>query len=227
MTHFGWGAFHGLEAALLASQGWGASHDFGRGLGTLFGTEHVDIGTLAGPGTRAAEALVFKRYPCNIYLNLVVALLEDAPAGVDRIELALPWVPHLDCPQPTDLRQARNSAQAAAAIAGAGDVSYAAFSGPAGPWRPEPEVARLLPRIELHMDKASPTGLKNAVVTVRAWHGDALLHEASGAMRDLKSWGVEHATRLMGPADPHHGVQSLYGDSIMQGFGHVLARLKA
>jgi hypothetical protein len=227
MTHFGWGAFHGLEAALLASQGWGASHDVGRGLATLFGAEHVDVQALAGPGTRAAEALVFKRYPCNIYLNLVVALLDGVPTGVDRIELTLPWVPHLDCAQPRDLRQARNSAQAVAAIAGAGDVSYAAFSGPAGPWRPKPRVARLLSRIELKMDKSAPTGLKNAVVTVRAWRGDRLVHDASGAMRDLKGWGVEHASRLIGPADPHHAVQALYGGSIMQGFGHVQARLEA
>lgn len=224
MTHFGWGAFHGLEAALLASRGWGASHDFRRGLGTLFGEENVDLRRLAGPGTSAAEALVFKRYPCNIYLNLVVSLLEDAPSGVDRIELALPWIPHLDCPAPIDLRQARNSAQAVAAIAGAGDISYAAFSGVAGPWTPKPEVARLLPTIELCMDKDAPTGLKSAVVGVRTWRGNELVHQASGAMRDLDSWGIEHARRLIGPADPHGHAQAVYGGSIAEAFAHVLGR---
>ncbi|WP_459618533.1 MmgE/PrpD family protein [Bordetella sp. 2513F-2] len=227
MTHFGWGALHGLEAALLASQGWKASRDFQRGLGTLFGQDHVDASRLTIDGPRAAEALVFKRYPCNIYLNLLVAILEDVIDGgpVDRIEVSMPWVPHLDCPAPGDLRQARNSAQAVAAIAGSGDISYAAFSGPPGPWIPAPAVGRLLPHIELKMDQDAPTGLKNAVVAARVWRHGSLILESTRSMQDLRGWGIEHARRLMGPEDPHGGVAALYEGSYISGFGHVRRRL--
>jgi hypothetical protein len=227
MTHFGWGALHGLEAALLAARGWEASRDFQRGLGTLFGQDHVDASRLAAAGSKAAEALVFKRYPCNIYLNLLVAILEEAVgnAPVDRIEIAMPWIPHLDCAAPRDLRQARNSAQAVAAIAGAGDISYAAFSAPPGPWVPAPGVARLLPHIDLRMDRDAPTGLKNAVIAARIWRGGAMIHEARRSMQDLRGWGIEHARRLMGPDDPHGGVAALYEGSYSRGFEHLKSRL--
>ncbi|HYG45454.1 MAG TPA: MmgE/PrpD family protein [Bordetella sp.] len=226
MTHFGWGALHGLEAALLASQGWDASRDFERGLATLFGADHVDATRLSAGGTKAADALVFKRYPCNIYLNLLVAILEevDGPA-IDQIDVAMPWVLHLDCGAPKDLRQARNSAQAVAAIAGAGDISYAAFSGPSGPWIPRPDVARLLPNIRLNMDRDAPTGLKNARISARVWRGGAVIHEATRSMQDLRGWGIEHARRLMGPSDPDGGVAALYEGSYRRGFDYVKHRL--
>jgi hypothetical protein len=226
MTHFGWGALHGLEAALLASQGWEASRDFQRGLATLFGPDNVDTTRLAADGPKAADALVFKRYPCNIYLNLLVAILEEAKDGpIDRIEVTMPWVPHLDCPAPKDLRQARNSAQAVAAIAGAGDISYAAFSGPSGPWIPRAEVARLLPQVHLDMDRDAPTGLRNAVIAARVWRGGVVVHEAKRSMQDLRGWGIEHARRLMGPSDPDAGVAALYQGSYRGGFDYVRDRL--
>jgi hypothetical protein len=228
MTHFGWGTLHGLEAALLASQGWGASRDFQRGLATLFGEDRVAADRLAVAGPKAAEALVFKRYPCNIYLNLLVAIVEEAGDGpVDRIDVTMPWVPHLDCAAPKDLRQARNSAQAVAAIAGAGDISYAAFSGPPGPWVPRPEVARLLPEIHLEMDRDAPTGLKNAVIGARVWRGGSVVHEAQRSMQDLRGWGIEHARGLMGPVDPEGGVGALYEGSYRRGFDYVKGRLSA
>lgn len=227
MTHFGWGALHGLEAALLASQGWEASRDFPKGLATLFGEDRVDAERLCEPGPKAAQALVFKRYPCNIYLNLLVAILEEVvqDGPVDRIDVAMPWVPHLDCAAPRDLRQARNSAQAVAAIAGAADISYAAFSGPPGAWMPRAEVARLLPHIHLAMDRDAPTGLKNAVISARIWRNGAVVHEARRSMQDLRGWGAAHARRLMGPDDPHGGVAALYDGSYKAGYDHVRARL--
>ena len=220
LTHFGWGAVHGFEAALLASEGWGASHDFHRGLATLFGEDRVDARRLDESGTRATDALVFKRYPCNIYLNLVVTLLEAAEGPVDRIDVELPWVPHLDCPAPRDLRQARNSAQAVAAIAGAGDISYAAFSGPPGPWVPSDEVRRLLPNVRVTMDEAAATGLTSAVVAVKAWRGGDVVLDSGKAMRELGGWGVEHARRLIG-ADDTRTADALYGGSHRQAFEYV------
>jgi hypothetical protein len=50
MTHFGWGAAHGLEAALLACEGWDASHDVQRALASLFGEGHVNLDAMLEPG---------------------------------------------------------------------------------------------------------------------------------------------------------------------------------
>jgi hypothetical protein len=227
MTHFGWGAAHGLEAALLASQGWDASHDVQRALSSLFGEGRVDPAAITNdyPGPSAAVGLVFKRYPCNIYLNLVVLMLEEVKERpVDRVEIKMPWIPHLDCANPRDIRQARNSAQAVAAIAGAGDASYAAFSGPRGPWMPAAEVMRLIENVELVADRSAPTRLSEAVVGLRAWRGGSLVQDGTRAMRDLRGWGVEHARRLMGADDASGGVEALYGGSFIRGFEHVKKR---
>lgn len=226
MTHFGWGALHGLESALLAAEGWDASHDLDKALSSLFGSGQIDLSPLTLPcATRAARSLVFKRYPCNIYLNASVTLLEQArDKPLDHIEVRMPWIPHLDCPAPRNLRQARNSAQAVAAIAGAGEASYAAFSGPPGPWRATPEVAALLPHVELVADKAAPTRLDQAVVGVRAWRGGALVLDARRAMRELGGWGVEHARRLLGVHAGDPGVDAIYLGSVLDGFRHVSTR---
>lgn len=226
MTHFGWGAAHGLEAALLACEGWDASHDVERALASLFGEGRVNRDAILEHGGPAAAAgLVFKRYPCNIYLNLVVVMLDEVPVRpVDRIEITMPWIPHLDNAAPRDVRQARNSAQAVAAIAGSGDTSYAAFSGPLGPWHPVADVARLLPNVVLVADRAAPTRLSEASVGVRAWRGGSLVQDSTRAMRDLDSWGVEHARKLIGVDAPTRDVDALYGGSLLQGYEYVKAR---
>jgi hypothetical protein len=223
MTHFGWGAAHGLKAALLAAEGWDASLDVERALQSLFGAAQVNpAAILQAEGPRAAEGLVFKRYPCNIYLNLVAVLLDEVvERPVDRVQITMPWIPHLDCPLPRDIRQARNSAQGVAAIVGAGDASYAAFSGPPGAWMPTPEVRSLLGRVELVADRDAPTRLDPASVTVHAWRGGALVQEATRAVRDNRSWGAEHARRLLGDADAEGTVDALYGHSVHAAFEHV------
>ena len=227
MTHFGWGTLHGLEAALLAAHGWSASVDLQKALSTLFGEGNVGLDRIAcdDPRLSAATGLVFKHYPCNIYTNLVVQMLAGvSESPVERIHVRMPWIPHLDCPAPRDVRQARNSAQAVAAIAGAGDTSYAAFSGPPGAWSPAPGVKRLLANVEIEMDKNAPTRLSEAVLAVRAWRGGVLVLDAQGGMRDLKGWGREHAQRLIHPADAHGGIEALYGGGYLDGYAHVKAR---
>jgi len=223
MTHFGWGAAHGLEAALLAAEGWDAAHDLDKALSSLSGGGTVDASSIAGPGgLGAAAGLVFKRYPCNIYLNALVSLLEQVPERpVERIEIRMPWIPHLDCPAPRDIRQARNSAQAVAAIAGAGDTSYAAFSGPRGRWIAKPEVAALLPRVQLVADPAAPTRLDQATVAVRAWRGGRQVLDERRAMRELGGWGVEHARRLSGAPAQSRGLDVLYSGTITGAYRYV------
>ena len=230
MTHFGWGTLHGLEAALLAAQGWSASNDLQKALSTLFGEGNVGLERIVGDDTRltAATGLVFKHYPCNIYTNLLVQMLAKVnEAPLERIEVRMPWIPHLDCPAPRDVRQARNSAQAVVAIAGAGDTSYAAFSGPSGPWNPAPGVRRLLGNVALEMDKSAPTRLNEAVLAVRAWRGGQMVLDGEASMRDLRGWGREHAERLLQPGDPHGGLDALYGGGYLDGYAYVKARSKS
>ena len=229
VTHFGWGTIHGLEAALLAAEGWPASHDMGRALSTLFAGSQIDLSAMVTQyPLSVTEALVFKWYPCNIYTNLAVLMLENLDERtVDAVEITMPWIPHLDCPEPRNVRQARNSAQAVAAIAAAGDTSYAAFSGPGGRWEPTAKVAQLLSRIRLTMDRSLPTNLDAAEVGVRVQRNSKIILEARKSMKDLHGWGREHAKRLMGSEDQRGSIDALYGSSIVEGFRHVQNRREA
>lgn len=229
MTHFGWGTYHGVEAALLAANDWSASNDLQRALSTLFGEGKVDLSRMTANDNKyeAVNSLVFKHYPCNIYTNLVVQLLSRVNSSqVDRIEVAMPWIPHLDCPLPKDVRQARNSLQAVAAIAGAGDTSYAAFSGSLGPWQPSASVSRLLPHVSLIMDKEAPTKLSEATITVRAWRSGNLILDAKGEMNDLKGWGRAHAERLLAGLDSKESLEALYDQSYSFGYSYLKQRLQ-
>ena len=228
MTHFGWGSFHGVEAALLAANGWSASNDLDRALSTLFGEGKVDLTRLmTSKGEyEAANSLVFKHYPCNIYTNLVVQLLDTVNATpVDRIHVKMPWIPHLDCPSPKDVRQARNSLQAVAAIAGVGDTSYSAFSGPSGPWQPTRDVSRLLPHVNLEMDKNAPTKLSEAKIAVRAWREDSLVLDAHAAMSDLKGWGRTHAQGLINGIGQKEALEAMYDQSYVHGYTYLKERM--
>ena len=228
MTHFGWGTFHGVEAALLAANDWSASNDLFRALSTLYGEGKVDLTRmkLADSHYDAPSGLVFKHYPCNIYTNLVVQMLATVnTTPVDQIEVNMPWIPHLDCPAPKDVRQARNSLQAVAAIAGAGGTSYSAFSGPSGAWQPSPEVARLLPNIVLKMDKDAPTKLSEAKIAVRAWRAGSLVLDTHGAMLDLKGWGRGHAESLLTGLAQQEGLEALYDQSYSNGYAYLKNRM--
>lgn len=224
ITHFGWGAAHGLEAALLAAEDWSASTDVEKALASLFGSSTIDAAAIMQDTGAAVAALVFKRYPCNIYLNVLVSLLEQIDARpLDRIEVAMPWVPHLDCAAPADVRAARNSAQAVAAIAGAGPVSYAAFSGPPGRWMPSSAVRTLLPHVHIAMDRAAPTRLNEAMVGLVAWRDGKRVLQAERPVRDLKGWGVEHAQTLLGPGRDEP-LAALYAGPLLGAYSYVAQR---
>jgi hypothetical protein len=228
MTHFGWGTFHGVESALLAANGWSASNDLFRALSTLFGEGKVDLERmqLEDGHFDAANNLVFKLYPCNIYTNLVVQMLTTVSATpVDKIHVTMPWIPHLDCPAPKDMRQARNSLQAVAAIAGAGGTSYSSFSSPDGAWQPSLAVSQLLPNVVLEMDKEAPTKLNEAKISVRAWRDGSLVLDAHGAMHDLKGWGRVHAESLLAGLEQQEGLEALYDQTYSKGYAYLKKRI--
>jgi MmgE/PrpD N-terminal domain len=135
LTHFGWAAAHGLEAAWLATLGYTATTNLEQIAGSLFPGCEVAPELLApdslapGPALSWPARIIFKNYPCNIYLNPLVAILRDnshEPFGHAVVEM--PPVGHLDNPVASGTRQMRNSAQAVAAIASCLPGRYDSFT---------------------------------------------------------------------------------------------------
>jgi hypothetical protein len=130
LTHFGWAAAHGLEAAWLATLGYTATTNLGQISGTLFpGSEVVRESLEAGAALSWPGRIVFKNYPCNIYLNPLVAILrDDSREPFGHVVIEMPPVAHLDNPGARGARQMRNSAQAVAAIANCLPCRYDSFT---------------------------------------------------------------------------------------------------
>ena len=86
LTHFGWAAAHGLEAAWLATLGYTANTNLGQIAASLFPGSQVTLDALAPevPLTWPSR-IIFKNYPCNIYLNPLVAILRDNGRGRPRM----------------------------------------------------------------------------------------------------------------------------------------------
>jgi 2-methylcitrate dehydratase PrpD len=223
LTHFGWGTAHGLEAALLAAQGWTASHDLDKALSTLFPGASVrfEPRTFDPELMLTAPDVIFKHYPCNIYLNLVVLGLRDPQlAGTDSGEILIdmPMIPHLDNAKPADVRGARNSAQAVVGIAVGSGTSYQSFCGTAQTWMPTQPVVAAMDRVGLRMDPDLSTRLDEVSVRVADSGGRTSEH----AMRELGSWGADHANRLTSGVLDTGLVEALYGSDHKQAVGTVL-----
>ena len=219
LTHFGWGTAHGLEAALLAGQGWTASHDLEKAFGTLFpAAPPPDLGPIGEHPVITARDVMFKHFPCNIYLNLVVLALErlGVGQGPEPIRIDLPLIPHLDGATPGGVRAARNSAQAVVGIAVGAGTGYPAFCGTADDWRPDGAVTDAMRRVELRMDPDVSTRLDSARVRVSSG-GRSSEH----TMGELTAWGADHALRLTaGVVDPEL-VRVLYGPDVREAFDAV------
>jgi MmgE/PrpD N-terminal domain len=197
LTHFGWAAAHGLEAAWLARLGATASLDVETALHTFYPDSTV-IADFDDAAPRGLKRLFFKRYPCNVYLNLIVLALADGSAsGADAIRIEMPAVRHLDSPRPVDVRQARNSAQAVAAVAVLGDPSYSSFSrapglGHGSDSQREPTLA-----VEVEMDPTAATGLESTAVRVTASRRGAVVADRTVPAMELGPWDLAHARRLV------------------------------
>jgi hypothetical protein len=130
LTHFGWAAAHGLEAAWLATLGYTATTNLDQISGTLFPGSEVARDALDPAAALCWPArIVFKNYPCNIYLNPLVAILrDDSGEPFEHVVIEMPPVAHLDNPAARGARQMRNSAQAVAAIASCLPCRYDSFT---------------------------------------------------------------------------------------------------
>lgn len=200
LTHFGWAAAHGLEAGWLAANGWDASHDAEAALHAIFPKSSIDLATLEpkdGELRFESATILFKRFPCNAYLNPVVIGLGGLDSDPDRIEVQIPAIPHLNRPKPTNIREARYSAQAVAAISVRFPHVYKSFTESTVKLNVDNALNRMMSRVTVVMDQDAPTDLATASIGIRAWsHGVQILNTTQ-ELRQLTEWSLQHAKDLM------------------------------
>lgn len=193
LTHFGYAAAHGLEAALLAAEGWTASHRLDAAYRTLFGVEG-DFSGLGQPDfLTASRPPAFKHYACNVYVNIALRALLRLGLTDGPIEVVLPPVRHLDNATPRDVRQLRNSAQGAIAAVALHGPSYRAFGADTLRIGADVALEQRLSTIAVRIDDARTTSLDEARVDVTTADGTA-----SASARELGPWSEEDLARLRG-----------------------------
>lgn len=199
MSHFGWAAAHGVEAGWLAANDMTASLDLAEILEVFFPAATPDLRTTQTWATMpvAPGRLYFKQYPCNVYLNLVACALRELDGTPDRLVVRMPAVRHLDEPAPKDMRAARNSVQAVAALAALEPISYRSFGRAFDPQRPDPRIAALMQRVDVTLDANIPTDLASTSVAVEAWSQRTLLAEESVSSDVLTPLDRQHVETLL------------------------------
>jgi 2-methylcitrate dehydratase PrpD len=229
LTHFGWAAAHGLEAAWLARTGLSASLDLTAALGTYFPDSAVDTAPFEGADVgQSLRRTYFKQYPCNVYLNLIVKAADGVVTeGIDRIELELPPVRHLDAPSPTDVRAARNSAQAVAAAASSSEPTYATFSSPQFDLNRNAALSQLASKVTIKMDPRAPTGLDEATVRFVGWSGSRLVVDRTVDGSSLGPWTQAHRRQLTRGLDLDSWLDRVITADYASGHESVLERLLA
>lgn len=161
--HCGDAAAHGLEAALLAAQGFTASSD---ALGGPHGFGHSYFGDAFDPAPLVrplATSLLLEpgpawklfpsQYATHFAITAALAVAKRvSPAQIERVALRTPWMPDVDRPSPATGLDGKFSFQYC--TAGAlldGRVDIASFSDAR---RADPAVDALLRRTQLTQDRA-------------------------------------------------------------------------
>ncbi|MHB8587948.1 MAG: MmgE/PrpD family protein [Candidatus Dormibacteraceae bacterium] len=224
LTHFGWAAAHGLEAGWLAGEGVDASLDVKSAFDVLFAGSTVDF-TILEPNRShllASAPIVFKHYPCNIYLNLIARALKDhAGTGIDSIKVVMPSIPHLDQPDPKDVRQARNSAQAVAAIAALYPATYRSYTKLFLDANAKEDWRDLISAVVVEQDATRATGLERAVIDIEASRGRDVVVSESHRMAELTPWSRAHAEQLIGDIGPDRWVAAVYDNGYLEAHDFV------
>jgi hypothetical protein len=213
LTHFGWAAAHGLEAAWLASLGYTANTNLEQIAASLFPGSQLTLDALALDLSLCwPSRIIFKNYPCNIYLNPLVAILRDE--GNEAFEHALveiPPVTHLDNPVASGARQMRNSAQAVTAIAGCLPCHYDSFTSKQLEVNAT-TIGRLMSEaVTVVQSPGGSTDLLDAEVrvTITAAGESARTHVRKVAQADI--WDAAVATRIVSDAPYAGTIQALSG----------------
>lgn len=210
LTHFGWAAAHGLEAAWLAALGYTANTNFGQIAETLFPGSNVAPDSLeAGESLRWPSRIIFKHYPCNIYLNPLVALMRDnVREPFAHVLIEMPPIAHLDNPAAKGPRQMRNSAQGVAAIAGCLPCRYDSFTGRQLQASAATISQLMSEAVTVEQSPSNPTDLIAAEIqlTVTA-AGGTRTHVRRVA--ETGTWDAEVAGWLVGDASYAGAIQAL------------------
>ena len=200
LTHFGWAAAHGLEAAWLALRGWTASMDLDTALASYFPGAVFDSAVL-DPGsttfTLEPPSTIFKLYPCNLFLNPLFQALADGAPPDGPLHVRIPQIPHLDQGAPRTAREARYSAQAVATLATNYPATYASFTDPTLHLDDNAEFDRLMQLVTVSLDPGIPTRLDQTYVEIQTADGEHGAKDAAYYLRDLRPWSRAHASELL------------------------------
>ncbi|MGH3201249.1 MAG: MmgE/PrpD family protein [Streptosporangiaceae bacterium] len=211
LTHFGWAAAHGLEAAWLATLGYTANTNLDQIAESLFPGSQVSAGALS-PGASLSwpSRIIFKNYPCNIYLNPLVAILrEHGPEPFAHALVEMPPVAHLDNPVAKGARQMRNSAQAVAAIAGCLPCRYGSFTA-AQLDANAATISRLMSdAVTVVQAAADPTDLREAEIRITLTDADGTTGRYARRVAQADTWDAAVADRIVRGAPYSGTIQAL------------------
>jgi hypothetical protein len=121
----------------------------------------------------------------------------------------MPAVAHLDRPNPKDIREARYSAQAVAAISVLYPPVYGSFTDDVIHLADNQGLRQMIERVTLISDKEAPTSLANASIGISAWSGGRQILDSTEDLRQLRPWSVEYAAELL-QGRPAGWLPSLY-----------------
>ena len=220
LTHFGAAASHGMEAALLAADGWTASHRLDVAYQTLFGVEgEFSELSVADSFLTASRRPAFKHYACNVYVNIALRALFRLGITDGRIEIVLPPVRHLDNAHPSDIRQLRNSAQGAVAAAALHGASYRAFTARTLGIGTDRALEQRISSVDVRIDAARSTSLDDARVDVTTSAG-----RASAGAGELGPWTRGDLARLRAGYEPETAewADNLFDADLLDAFGAAM-----
>lgn len=183
-SHSGHAARMGVECALLARLGWTAADDvFGpRGFFDTFfrgeGEPARLVEGFAAPLRMVEPGVGFKKHPSNYFthrpIDAALALRERhgvRPADIAAVHVRFPHFAYVDRPQPATGLDGKFSVQYTTLVALLdGEVTIDSFTNER---RFAPDVAALLPRVELEMDRSIPADFDamHCIVTVTLQDG--------------------------------------------------------
>ena len=182
-SHAGHAARMGVECGVLAKMGWTASADvFGpKGFFDTFwpNASQPELLTqgFGAPLSMVDPGVGFKAFPCNGFTHRPVdgalALREEfgiQPAQIDRVQVVFPRFEYLNRPQPRSGLDGKFSLQYTTLVALLdGEVTVDAFTNER---LGAPDVAALLPKVELQFDDSIPFNKNKMHVIVNVWLKD-------------------------------------------------------
>jgi len=196
-SHSGHAARMGVECAVLARMGWTASADvFGpKGFFDTFLSGRAEplrlLEGFAQPLRMVDPGVGFKKHPSNYFthrpIDAALALRREHaidPAQIERVEIVFPRFEYVNRPFPETGLNRKFSVQYATTIALLnGEITVDSFTNER---RFAPDIAALLPRIELIVDDAIPNDFDriHTVVSVLLKNGE----RHSRRMQELSGW---------------------------------------